>query len=533
MALVACVERVLDLSAHRNRILGPGFTQRINNPSLAFLQAGFIVLSGYSNGLDTGFTGGKKRMSRSLRRAFACAVGSLTVLAAGPVLTAVQAGASNGPGPNGNIGALAGINHLVVIYDENHSFDNLYGFFKGANGISRASAPSTTQVDLATGEPYTCLPQTDSHLVGTCLPNQPFEITQYVPADQKTRDLVHRYYQEQVQIDGGKMDKFVTVSDAKGLAVGYYPTSQLPVAAEAEQYVLQDNFFHAAFGGSFLNHQWLVCACTPTYAGAVRDGNPGDLHTVLGANGLPVAGKDGQLTTQATGDYAVNTIFPSSPPTINAAKLPLLTNPTIGDRLTGAGVGWNWYSGGWNDAVAGHPDALFQYHHQSFNYYANYAPGTAGRAHLKDETDFIAAARAGTLPAVSFVKPIGADNEHPGYTDVIRGENHLEALINEVRNGPNWSDTAIVITYDEHGGFWDHVAPPTDAAHSDIWGPGSRVPTIVISPLAKRHFVDHTLYDTTSILATIEHRWNLLPLGTRDATANDLRRAFTLGAQGD
>ena len=471
-------------------------------------------------------------LTRSLRRVLTFAIGSLTVMAAGPIFTAVQAGASNGPGDEGNIGALAGINHLVVIYDENHSFDNLYGSFPGANGISNASDTSTTQVDLATGQPFTCLPQTDSHLIGTCLPDQPFDITKYVPADQKTRDLVHRYYQEQVQIDGGKMDQFVTVSDAKGLSLGFYPTDQLPVAKEAANYVLQDNFFHASFGGSFLNHQWLVCACTPVYANAVSDGSSKDLHTVLGANGLPIAGHDGQLTTKATGDYAVNTIFPASAPTIpGAPQLPLLTNTTIGDELSSAGVSWAWYSGGWNDAVAGHANSLFQYHHQPFNYYANYAPGMPGRSHLKDETDFIAAAQAGTLPAVSFVKPIGADNEHPGYTDVLRGEQHLIALINDIRNGPNWKDTAIVITYDEHGGFWDHVAPPTDSQHSDIWGPGSRVPTIVISPLAKRHFVDHTLYDTTSILATIERRWNVAALGTRDSEANDLRRAFSVGRE--
>jgi len=477
-------------------------------------------------------------MSRSLRRMLAFAVGSLTVMAAGPVLTAVQVGASDGPGPNGDIGALAGINHLVVIYDENHSFDNLYGSFKGANGISRASETSTTQIDKATGQPYGCLPQADPHLTGVCLPNKPFDITQFVPANQNTIDLVHRYYQEQVQIDGGKMDKFVTFSDAKGLAMGYYPTDQLPIAAEAEQYVLQDNFFHAAFGGSFLNHQWLVCACTPIWSNADKSGGTTDRHSVLGPDGYPT--KDGQLTTIATGDYAVNTTFPSSTPTITTSnKLPLLhqtatSNITIGDRLNEAGVSWNWYSGGWNDAVGGHPDPLFQYHHQPFNYYANYAlvNGVAGpgRSHLKDETDFLAAAHNGTLPSVSFVKPIGADNEHPGYTDVLRGEQHLATLINAIRNGPNWSDTAIVITYDEHGGFWDHVAPPTDPSHSDIWGPGSRVPSIVISPLAKKHFVDHTLYDTTSILATIERRWDLQPLGTRDAMANDLRRAFTMGA---
>jgi acid phosphatase len=468
-------------------------------------------------------------MNRSLRRLMAFAVGSVVVMVAGPVLTATAAGDQRGEG-DGNAGSLAGINHLVVIYDENHSFDNLYGSFPGANGISRASQTSKTQVTLA-GVPYTTLPQTDPHIPAN-LPNEPFDITKYVPADQKTRDLVHRYYQEQVQIDGGKMDKFVAVSDAKGLSVGYYPTAQLPVAAEAGNYVLADNFFHAAFGGSYLNHQWLVCSCTPVYKDAVKDGSSKDLHTILGDNGLPI--KDGQLTTVATGDYAVNTIFPASSPTIaGAPQLPLLTNATIGDRLTAGGVSWAWYSGGWNDAVAGHADPLFQYHHQAFNYYANYAPGTEGRAHLQDEINFIAAAKAGTLPAVSFVKPLGPDNEHPGYTDVLKGEKHLIDLINDVRNGPNWEDTAIVITYDEHGGFWDHVAPPTSKKHSDIWGPGSRVPAIVISPLAKRHFVDHTLYDTTSILATIEHRWHLEPLTTRDANANDLRRSFTVRREGN
>ena len=445
-------------------------------------------------------------------------------MAAGPIFTAAQAGAIRSADNERGIGALAGINHLVVIYQENRSFDNLYGSFEGANGISRASETSTTQIDLATGQPYTCLPQTDPHLVGTCLPNGPFDITQFVPANQKTRDLVHKFYEEQVQIDGGKMDKFVTVSDAKGLSIGYYPTDQVPVAAEAENYVLQDNFFHAAFGGSFLNHQWLICACTPIYTNAVRDGGPNDLHTKLGANGLPT--NFGQLTTLATGDFAINTIQPSSAPYGTGRRLPLLDNVNIGDRLTEAGVSWNWYSGGWNNKVDGLPAPLFQYHHQPFNYYANYAPGTPGRAHLKDETDFIAAANAGTLPAVSFVKPIGADNEHPGYADLITGQQHVLDLIEAVRNGPNWKDTAIVITYDENGGYWDHVAPPTDSRHSDQWGPGSRVPTIIISPLAKRHFVDHTLYDTTSILATIERRWDLEPLGSRDANANDLRRAF-------
>ncbi len=469
-------------------------------------------------------------MSRSLRRVLAFAISSITVMAGGPVFTAIQAGAE-GDGER-EIGALGRINHLVVIYEENHSFDNLYGSFEDANGLDDASDTSMTQIDMKTGRPFTgCLPQTDPLLASKCIANGPFDITQFIPADKKTRDLVHRFYQEQVQIDGGKMDKFVTVSDAKGLAMGFYPTAQLPMAQEAANFVLSDNFFHASFGGSYLNHQWLVCACTPAFPNAVKDGSSNDMHTVLDANGLPT--KDGSLTTVATGDFAVNTVFSFNKPfpagVPDARRMPPLHNANIGDRLSGKNISWVWYSGGWNAANAGTPDPLFQYHHQPFNYYANYAPGTKARAqHLRDETDFIAAAKAGTLPAVSFVKPLGPDTEHPGYTDLITGEKHLLDLINDVRNGPNWKDTAILVTYDENGGFWDHVAPPTDPRHSDTWGPGSRVPTIIISPLAKRHFVDHTLYDTTSILTTIEHRWNLKPLGTRDARAFDLRRAFTL-----
>ena len=145
---------------------------------------------------------------------------------------------------------------------------------------------------------------------------------------------------------------------------------------------------------------------------------------------------------------------------------------------------------------------------------------------MYSETEFLELARSGKLPAVSFGKPLGPDNGHQGYADLITGEQHTLELINAARNGPDWPTTAIIITYDEHGGFWDHVAPPV----VDRWGPGIRVPTLVISPFAKRHFVDHNRYDTTSILALIEHRWGLQPLSDRDAQADDLTKAFDLGA---
>ena len=176
-----------------------------------------------------------------------------------------------------------------------------------------------------------------------------------------------------------------------------------------------------------------------------------------------------------------------------------------------------------NDAVAGHPDALFQFHHQPVTYFAPYAEGKAARAeHLKDIEDFLAALRAGNLPAVAFVKPIGAYNEHMGYADLLGGQQYVANLVKAVQDSAIWKDSVIIITYDEAGGRWDHVPPP----RGDRWGPGVRVPAIIISPYAKRRFVDHTTYETTSILKFIETRWQLAPLGSRDAAANNLFNAF-------
>jgi phospholipase C len=285
---------------------------------------------------------------------------------------------------------------------------------------------------------------------------------------------------------------------------------------------MADNDFHAAFGGSFLNHQWLICACTPVWPNA-----PASQMAQVDANGVMV--KDGNVLPDGS---VVNTSFTiNSPHPANITNtmnlVPEQTAPTIGDRLSDKGISWAWYSGGWNDAVAGHPDALFQYHHQPLAYFANYADGTPGRAaHLKDETDFMRALTTNDLPAVSFIKPLGPDNEHPGYASLLQGQQHVADLVKAVQNSPYWADTAIIITYDEHGGRWDHVAPPI----VDKWGPGSRVPMIIISPYAKKGFVDHTQYDTTSILKFIEVRWDLAPLTSRDANVNNLTNAFEFPA---
>jgi phospholipase C len=202
--------------------------------------------------------------------------------------------------------------------------------------------------------------------------------------------------------------------------------------------------------------------------------------------------------------------------------------------MSDAGISWAWYSGGWDDAEKGTPGPLFQFHHQPFNYFADYAPGTPGRTHLRDETEFRAAARNGTLPQVSFVKPYGAENEHPGYASEPDGSDHLVDLLKEITEGDSAGNTLVVVTYDEFGGQWDHVSPPgtggTVGAH-DAWGPGTRIPALVLSRSFKHSGVDHTVYDTTSIIATIERSFGLEPVATRDRVVNGLAPAVAAGGR--
>ena len=410
-------------------------------------------------------------MSRSFRRVLTSAIGFVTAIAAGPALASVEAGNQQS--------GLSWINHIVVIYEENHSFDNLYGLWEGVNGLANADPARTTQV-AQDGTPYACLKQNDVNLTTPPLPagcsttsnfhNEPFLINTYIqPTDTTcpqpgqefaqptgwskgtgiaggcTRDIVHRFYQEQYQLNSGHQNRYVTGSDAIGLTMGYYDTTALPVYAYLHgdghpHYAIADDFFQGAFGGSFLNHQWLIAAASPTWEGA-----PDGLHAVLDGNGMtnnyPLYTKtistahDGALTQKcagafpgrACGNFAVNTIQPTSQPfmhgTPQPAQLPLQDGTTIGDKLTEVGVSWAWYSGGWSNAagiVGGPgwtntdlskpgtcadpnstpnpaypycPSKVFQYHHQPLNYYANYAENGPGRGHLQDEQAFLGLAK--------------------------------------------------------------------------------------------------------------------------------------------
>jgi len=448
------------------------------------------------------------------------------------------------------------IKNIVVIYAENRSFDNLYGLFPGADGVQNLKPEQTVQLDRD-GKILGQLPASWSGLTAkgatpviseeqsSHLPNAPFQIDGpsgfNLPNTVTTRDLWHRFYVEQMQIDGGKNDKFAAWSDGGGAVMGYYDGSKLPMWSIAQKYVLADHFFLGAFGGSFLNHFMLVCACVPFYPDADKGVEKSKISAVEADGvtlklapenpasallGPPKYLNDSQLTPDF---YAVNTMSPPyqpayvKPATGQDPALADMNDPftlppqkltSIGDLLSAKNVNWAWYAGAWAEALAGRGVGTkmpnFQAHHQPFNYMEQFAPGTQARTeHLKDGglsgVAFIKDIDEGKLPAVAFYKPQGNLNEHPGYTDAASGDQHIADVIAHLEKSPQWGNMVVVVTYDENGGFWDHVAPPK----ADRWGPGNRVPAIIISPFAKAGTVDHTQYDTTSILRLISKRWGL------------------------
>ncbi|WP_313550742.1 acid phosphatase [Pseudomonas sp.] len=462
------------------------------------------------------------------------------------------------------------IKNVVVIYAENRSFNNLFGNFPGVSKpLSAVNAKHFQQKDR-NGQPLPHLPKIWGGLVPTAqtidgqqylitedqisgLSNAPFPLkdTQGKPLNPGliTRDLVHAFYQNQMQINGGRNDGFVAWGDSGALVMGYYSQPEkLRLWKLAQEFTLCDNFFMAAFGGSFLNHQFLISGRAPFYpnhttspakdkVAVLKGKNPLGYELALADNspasaldGRPVFVNPGALSPDG---YAINTMLPPYQPSqipppaggdpalsdpTNPSVLPPQTHATIGDLLSAKGVDWAWYSGGWQAALEGNgADTRFQAHHQPFNYFKRFAPGTAAREqHIRDggigddpsTNRFLADIDAGRLPPVTFYKPQGSLNLHAGYADVASGDQHIAKVIEHLQKGPQWENTVVVITFDENGGWWDHVAPPK----GDRWGPGTRIPALVVSPFARKGHVDHDLYDTTSILRLITRLHGLPPL---------------------
>jgi phospholipase C len=441
-----------------------------------------------------------------------------------------------------------------VLYLENRSFDNMFGEFPGANGIVGAGE-NALQRDRD-GKPYTTLPAVEKPFniaknlpelrdlpALDNLPNRPFAIEGIRPGvtvATYTRDLVHAFYTHRSQIHGGKNDWFALFSDAKGLTMGHYGADALKdtnLWKLAGRGALLDNFFQGALGGSFLNHIWLVCACAPTWPNPPRE-----LRSEIDGEGVVL--RERKVTAAGDGDYAVNTtqsIF------LNNGRqggdlLPPQSAPTIGDRLTEKGIDWAWYSGGWNLAIKSRTadeekqltDLSFQWHHQPFAYFARFDPtNEAGRRerdrHLKDAVQLEVDIKSGNLPPVAFYKPIGVLNQHPGYANLVSADEEVGRIVKLMDESPMRDSYAIIITYDENGGFYDHVAPPQPGTggRADFFGPGSRVPTVIVSPFARKNSIDHTPYDTTSILRLIGERHRLAPLpSARYGAVESLAKAF-------
>jgi phospholipase C len=445
------------------------------------------------------------------------------------------------------------LEHILVLYLENRSFDNLFGEFPGADGLKNANATQREK----DGTPFSVLPAppmpfdrpenpADLRTVTLeSLPNQPFSLVGIRPGvttATHTRDLIHAFYTNRTQIDAGRNDLFAAYSDAKGLVMSYFSEGDMKDTTLwqlARRYTLLDNFFMGAFGGSFLNHIWLVCACAPSWPDP-----PNSQRSQVDDAGRVIA--DRRVTATGDGDYAVNTtqsIF------LNNGRqgenvLPPQHAVTIGDRLTEKGVPWAWYSGGWtlaakSDRTPEEDRALqtqsFQWHHQPFAYFARFDPTTQkGRdertAHLRDASTLEGDIKAGTLPPVAFYKPIGVLNQHPGYANLVPADEEVGRIVRLMEESPIKDSFAVVITYDENGGFYDHVTPPHGSKageRSDFFGPGTRVPTIVVSPLARKGQVDHTEYETTSILKLIGERFRLNPLpSARYGAVESLAKAF-------
>ncbi len=462
---------------------------------------------------------------------------------------------------------------VVVIYAENRSFNNLFADFPGVEKPLSALSASDYQQRDRDGSVLTRLPSVWGGVLQVGpqsvdgvtypnavqfqenLPNAPFALkgpnAEDLPLSLVTRDLWHVFYQNQMQINGGKNDGFVAWADAGGLVMGHYAQSRysLRLWDVAKEFVLCDNFFQGAFGGSFLNHHYLISATAPFYPNAAQSVAKAQIATLQSddpsdprlkpldkspASALTGPPQFGPSALTPDG-YAVNTLAPPYWPTwIRDPENPDYAKPDlpnvlvpqthehIGDKLSKKNIDWAWYAGAWQATLEQFKDSdgipkipNFQYHHQPFNYFKQQGPENRSERDKRlrdggvgDESStnkFFADAQAGKLPAVTIYKPQGNLNMHAGYADVASGDRHITRALKVLQESPQWKNMVVVVTVDENGGWWDHVAPPK----GDRWGPGTRVPTIVVSPFARKGTVDHTVYDTASILRLITRIFQL------------------------
>jgi phospholipase C len=421
------------------------------------------------------------------------------------------------------------IKHVVVIFQENVSFDHYFGTYP--NALNPAGSPKFLPVpgtptvngltnDLLTQNPNAANPKR-------------LDRTQAV-----TDDMDHEYKAEELAFNGGKMDKFVEHTAGgtdKSLVMNYYDGNTVTAFWNyAQHFAMSDNHFNTVFGPS----------------------TPGALNLIAGQTHGAIGYQNGQAQPEIADNVVNGTVIGDPDPYYDSASNPkraqaALTGKNVGDLMNEKGIAWGWFQGGFRDTkathlnVAGGKSTDYNPHHQPFQYYqstsnpnhlAPSSPSMIGETdqanHQYDLQDFWTAADSGKMPAVSYLKAANYQDGHAGYSDPIDEQNFVVDTINHLQTLPTWKETAVVIAYDDSDGWYDHAAPPVinhsndpnnDSGnllgtpdlgpYQDRAGFGPRLPLIVISPYAKQNFVDHTVTDQTSILKFIEENWNLGRIG--------------------
>ena len=442
------------------------------------------------------------------------------------------------------------IQHLVVIYQENASFDHYFGTYpNAANPLGEprfVPAPGTPAVNGLTPALLTANPN---------LAN-PFRFDR---ADLFPCDQLHEYALEQKAFDGGKMDQFVQWTGTpdprcgKTQVMGYYDGNTVTALWEyAQHYAMSDAFYQSTFGPSTVGALNLV-------AGQTHGASPAVIPDQV-ANGTVIGDPD--------------------PAHDDCGSLPTvaMSGKNVGDLLNAKGISWGWFQGGFRPSSTSGGTATcatshtsldgtlskdYVAHHAPFQYFASTAnphhlPPTSTAAighddqahHQYDLADFWAAAGAGNLPAVSFLKAPAYQNGHPGNSDPLDEQTFLVQTINALEQLPQWSSTAIVIAYDDSDGWYDHAFAPTlsssndpvydglygpglcgapsAGAYLDRCGPGPRLPFLVLSPYAKSNAISHATIEQASILRFIEDNWNVGRIGDQsfDARAASIAPLF-------
>ena len=363
------------------------------------------------------------------------------------------------------------IQHIVFIIKENHSFDSLFGTYPGADGAT--SGVVSTGQRIALGRTPNLMP----------------------------RDLGHGWADARTAMDNGKMDQFDLVGtgnvDGDFLSMTQYLAVDIPnYWSYAEHFILADRMFSPLAGPSFPSHLFAVA------------GQAG------GAIDVPTSTTRGPFLSWGCDANDSTLVHVMDAKGIVTDQFPCFDFPTLGDSLEAAGVSWRYYAP---------PPGLEGYIWSAFDGISHIRYSPLWNQRVADWNQFVNDAMTGSLPAVSWLVPDVPVSDHPQSTlGMCSGENWTVQQINAIMQGPAWPTTAIVLVWDDFGGFYDHVTPPW----VDQFGFGPRVPLIVISPYVKEGTVSHTSYETGSVLQFIEARYNLSPLTNRDAQANSLLDMF-------